>query len=100
MLMFSQKDHQICSQSSVLCKRYKLNIMVPRLIVFMEPGYIRSKWAIFEFKLRGGAVGNIVALQQEVPGFDSWPRIFLHGVCMFSPGTLASSHSPKTSLLG
>ncbi|MED6234339.1 hypothetical protein ATANTOWER_027365 [Ataeniobius toweri] len=44
-----------------------------------------------------------VALQQEEgPKFDSWPGVFLHGVCMFSlciqwfsPGTPASSHSPK-----
>ncbi|MED6253040.1 Regulator of microtubule dynamics protein 2 [Ataeniobius toweri] len=44
---------------------------------------------------------------QEGPGFDSRPGAFLHGVCMFSPcmrgfspGTPASSHSPKTCLLG
>ncbi|MED6267298.1 hypothetical protein CHARACLAT_010727 [Characodon lateralis] len=49
--------------------------------------------------------GGTVALQQEGPGFDSWPGVFLHGVCMFSPcmrgfspGTPASSHSPKTCL--
>ncbi|MEQ2296876.1 hypothetical protein AMECASPLE_028883 [Ameca splendens] len=40
--------------------------------------------------LYGGAVGSTVALQQEGPGFDSWP----FSLCMrgFSPGTLASSH--------
>ncbi|MEQ2283324.1 hypothetical protein AMECASPLE_010112 [Ameca splendens] len=50
---------------------------------------------------------STVALQQEGPGFDSQPGVFLHGVCMFSPcmcgfspGTPASSHSPKTCLLG
>ncbi|MED6259638.1 hypothetical protein ATANTOWER_027002 [Ataeniobius toweri] len=57
--------------------------------------------------LHGGAVDSTVALQQEGPGFDSWPGVFLHGVCVFSPcmrrfspGTPASSHSPKTCLLG
>ncbi|MED6233585.1 hypothetical protein ATANTOWER_013737 [Ataeniobius toweri] len=35
--------------------------------------------------VHGGAVGSTVALQQEAPGFDSWPGVFLHGVCMFSP---------------
>ncbi|MEQ2244212.1 hypothetical protein ILYODFUR_014794 [Ilyodon furcidens] len=57
--------------------------------------------------LHGGAVGSTVALQQEGPGFDSRPGVFLHGVCMFSPcmrgfspGTPASSHSPKTCWLG
>ncbi|MED6245428.1 hypothetical protein ATANTOWER_002988 [Ataeniobius toweri] len=56
--------------------------------------------------LHGGAVGSAVALQQEGPGFDSQPGVFLHGVCMFSPcmcgfspGTPASSHSPGTCLL-
>ncbi|MED6252827.1 hypothetical protein ATANTOWER_017656 [Ataeniobius toweri] len=51
----------------------------------------------------GGAVGNTMALQLEGPGFDSRPGVFLHGVSMFSPcmrgfspGTPASSHSPKT----
>ncbi|MEQ2237680.1 hypothetical protein ILYODFUR_025592 [Ilyodon furcidens] len=44
--------------------------------------------------LHCGAIGS--------PGFDSWPEVSLHGVCMFSlcmhgfsPGTRASSHSPK-----
>ncbi|MEQ2288518.1 hypothetical protein AMECASPLE_023410 [Ameca splendens] len=57
--------------------------------------------------LHGGAVGSTVALQQEGPGFDSQPGVFLHGVYMFSPcmrgfspGTPASSHSPKTCLSG
>ncbi|MEQ2291497.1 hypothetical protein AMECASPLE_013944 [Ameca splendens] len=57
--------------------------------------------------MQGGAVGSTVALQQEGPGVDSWPGVFLHGVCMFSPcmrgfspGTPASSHSPKTWLIG
>jgi len=30
-----------------------------------------------------GAVGITVALQQEGPGFDFQPGVFLHGVCMF-----------------
>ncbi|MEQ2256417.1 Epithelial discoidin domain-containing receptor 1 [Ilyodon furcidens] len=44
-----------------------------------------------------------VALQQECPGFNFRLGVFLHGVCIFSlcmrgfsPGTPASSHSPKT----
>ncbi|MEQ2300636.1 hypothetical protein AMECASPLE_027743 [Ameca splendens] len=60
---------------------------------------------VFVYKswLHGGAVGSTVALQQEGPGFDSRPGVFLHRVCMFSlcirgfsPGTPASSHSLKT----
>ncbi|MED6291465.1 hypothetical protein CHARACLAT_023910 [Characodon lateralis] len=46
---------------------------------------------------------STVALQQEGPGFDSRPGVFLHGVCMLSPcmrgfslGSLTSSHSPNT----
>ncbi|MEQ2237766.1 hypothetical protein ILYODFUR_026352 [Ilyodon furcidens] len=69
-------------------------------------------WTAERFKVpckrwKGGTVGSTVALQQEGPGFDSLPGVFLHGVCMFppcmrgfSPDTPASSHSPKTCLLG
>ncbi|MEQ2226538.1 hypothetical protein ILYODFUR_028480 [Ilyodon furcidens] len=32
-----------------------------------------------------GLHGGTVALQQEGPGFNSQPVVFLHGVCMFSP---------------
>ena len=46
---------------------------------------------------------STVASRQEGPGFDSRVRGSLYGVCMFSlclrgfsPGTPASSHSPKT----
>lgn len=49
-----------------------------------------------------GAVGT-VALQQKGLGFESQPAVFLHDIslfslciCRFSPGTPASSNSPKT----
>ena len=54
-------------------------------------------------------MGSTVASQQEGLGFDSrlGRGVFLCGVCMFSPclrgfspGTPASSHSPKTCRLG
>ncbi|MEQ2237075.1 hypothetical protein ILYODFUR_019295 [Ilyodon furcidens] len=35
-------------------------------------------------ELHGGAFGSTVALQQEGPGFNSRPGLFLHGICMFS----------------
>ncbi|MED6260801.1 hypothetical protein ATANTOWER_029024 [Ataeniobius toweri] len=53
--------------------------------------------------LHSNTVGSTVALQQEGPGFNSRPGVFLHGVCMFSPcmrgfspRTPASSHCLKT----
>ncbi|MEQ2237489.1 hypothetical protein ILYODFUR_023580, partial [Ilyodon furcidens] len=76
--------------------------------MFLECRNLKLFWfEILEAGLHGGAVGSTVALQQEGPGFASRLGVFLHGVCMFSPcmrgfslGTPASSHSPKTCLLG
>ncbi|MEQ2237816.1 hypothetical protein ILYODFUR_026998, partial [Ilyodon furcidens] len=60
---------------------------------------------LFSARLHGGTVGRSVALQQEGHAFDSQPGVFLHGVCIvspfmrgFSPGTTASSQSPKIQL--
>ncbi|MEQ2209324.1 hypothetical protein XENOCAPTIV_028537 [Xenoophorus captivus] len=51
-------------------------------------------------------LGSIFSLQQDGPGFDSEPGMFLLGVCMFSLckcgfslGTLASSHRKVIFLL-
>ncbi|MED6244588.1 hypothetical protein ATANTOWER_017287 [Ataeniobius toweri] len=59
--------------------------------------------SVFPFWLHDGAVDGSAALQLKGCRFESWPGVFLHGVYMFSlcmrgfsPGTLASSHSPKT----
>ena len=41
---------------------------------------------------QSGAVVCTDASQHDGPGFDPQGRVLLHGVCMFSPGTLTSSH--------
>lgn len=62
-------------------------------------------WLIWfnHFLLDSGVVGSTVVLQQKGPGFES----FLLGLCMlslcmcgFPVGVPASSHCPKTWLLG
>ncbi|MEQ2255898.1 hypothetical protein ILYODFUR_018676 [Ilyodon furcidens] len=87
---------------SSICSKRCL-IFLPLTVFSVSVYHIKSQDTL-KFGLHGGAVGSTVALQQEGPGLNSWglSAWSLHVLPMqaFSPGTLASSHSPKTCRLG
>lgn len=83
----------LCLQRFTVCNRFQGDVFWQ--LVAQDVKVKRAKH-IFDERLHCISV----ALQQDVPGFKSWPLI-LHGLCTFplcmhrlSPP--ASSHSPKT----
>ncbi|MEQ2278113.1 hypothetical protein XENORESO_012774 [Xenotaenia resolanae] len=78
---------------SSICSKRCL-IFLPLTVFSVSVYHIKSQDTL-KFGLHGGAVGSTVALQQKGPGFDSWPGVFLHGVCMLSacsPHASVGSH--------
>lgn len=88
MLSYFFKPHPLPRLSS--CVHDSKNYNIIAFLFFYD----------YAVQLRGDRVGSTVALQQN--GLGSIPGLgfSLHGVCIFPLVTLASSHFPKTCLLG
>ncbi|MEQ2196247.1 hypothetical protein XENOCAPTIV_028791 [Xenoophorus captivus] len=90
--------HQCILKKGSLGRRYQNQSTVMTIWTSLELKSTLNGFVVFQLRHRA-AVGSTVALQQEHPGFDSRPGIFL---CMFSPSmrgfspvTPASSQGPK-----